>query len=58
MTTQLSSRMSQVKASASVALAAKVIELNRICIGNLYLDIPLGTIRELTIQELDKVQEK
>jgi 16S rRNA pseudouridine516 synthase len=37
---------------------AKVIELNRICIGNLYLDIPLGTIRELTNNELDMIQER
>ena len=36
---------------------AKVIELNRICIGNLDLDIPLGQIREATEEELIKIQE-
>ena len=37
---------------------AKVIELNRICIGNFYLpkDLSLGQIRELTIEELKKIQ--
>lgn len=40
--------------------AAKVIELNRICMGNLYLpdDILLGEIREATNEELKKIQEK
>ena len=39
---------------------AKVIELNRICIGNFYLpkDLSLGKIRELTVEELKKIQEK
>lgn len=39
---------------------AKVIELNRICMGNLYLpsDIPYGEIREATLEELEKIQEK
>ena len=39
---------------------AKVIELNRICMGNLYLplDIPYGEIREATQEELKKIQEK
>ncbi|MBQ6860072.1 MAG: pseudouridine synthase [Clostridia bacterium] len=39
---------------------AKVIELNRICMGNLYLpkDIKLGEIREATPDELIKIQEK
>ena len=39
---------------------AKVIELNRICIGNLYLpeDLKLGHIRELSTKELQKIQEK
>lgn len=39
---------------------AKVVELNRICIGNLYLpnDLELGQIRELTEEELEKIQEK
>ena len=37
---------------------AKVIELKRICIGNFYLpkDLSLGQIRELTIEELKKIQ--
>lgn len=40
--------------------AAKVIELNRICMGNLYLpnDILLGEIREATNEELKQIQEK
>ena len=40
--------------------AAKVIELNRICMGNLYLpeDISLGEIREATDEELKHIQEK
>lgn len=39
---------------------AKVIELNRICMGNLYLpkDIALGEIREATPEELEKIQER
>ena len=39
---------------------AKVVELNRICMGNLYLpsDIPYGEIREATSDELEKIQEK
>lgn len=39
---------------------AKVVELNRICMGNLYLpsDIPYGEIREATLEELEKIQEK
>ena len=39
---------------------AKVIELNRICMGNLYLpkDIKLGEILEATPDELIKIQEK
>lgn len=39
---------------------AKVIELNRICIGNLYLpnDLMLGEIRELSESELDLIKEK
>ena len=39
---------------------AKVIELNRICMGNLYLpeDIHYGEIREATCDELQKIQEK
>ena len=39
---------------------AKVIELNRICMGNLYLpkDIALGEIREATQEELEKIQER
>lgn len=40
--------------------AAKVIELNRICMGNLYLpeDISIGEIREATDEELKHIQEK
>lgn len=39
---------------------ATVIELNRICIGNLYLpkDLKIGEIRELTENELLLIQEK
>lgn len=39
---------------------AKVIELNRICIGNLYLpnDLKLGEIRELNEEELNLIKEK
>ena len=38
---------------------AKVIKLNRICIGDLYLpkDLKLGDIRELTSEELELIQE-
>lgn len=37
---------------------AKVTELNRICMGNLYLpkDLKLGEIREVTLDELEKIQ--
>ena len=40
--------------------AAKVTELNRICMGNLYLpnDISLGEIREATEKELLQIREK
>ena len=39
---------------------AKVIELNRICMGNLYLpkDLKLGEIKELAQDELQKIQER
>lgn len=39
---------------------AKVIELNRICIGNLYLpeNLKIGDVRELTENELLMIQEK
>lgn len=39
---------------------AKVVELNRICMGNLYLpeDIKLGNIREATKEELEKIRRK
>lgn len=39
---------------------AKVIELNRICMGDLYLpkDIALGEIREATPEELEKIQTR
>lgn len=39
---------------------AKVVELNRICIGDFYLpkDLKQGEIRELTSQELDLIQSK
>ena len=38
--------------------SAKVIELNRISMGNLYLpnDLKLGEVRELTIEELNKIK--
>ena len=38
---------------------AKVIELNRICIGNLYIpkELKLGQVREATYIELQKIQE-
>ena len=37
----------------------KVLELNRICIGNLYLpkDLKVGQLRELTEEELNKILE-
>ncbi len=39
---------------------AKVVELNRIRIGNLYLpkDLNLGEIKEATEEELEKIQER
>ena len=39
---------------------AKVVELNRICIGNLYLpkELKLGLVKEATKNELLKIQEK
>ena len=39
---------------------AKVIELNRIFMGNLYLpnDLKLGEVRELTIEELNKIKKQ
>ena len=39
---------------------AKVIELNRICMGNLYLpkDLKLGEVKELAQDELQKMQER
>ena len=39
---------------------AKVIELNRICMGNLYLpkDLKLGEIREATESELERIQSR
>ena len=39
---------------------AKVIELNRICIGNLYLpkELKLGEFKEATEEELEKIQER
>ena len=39
---------------------AKVIELNRICMGNLYLpkDLKLGEVKEATEDELQKIQER
>lgn len=38
---------------------AKVIELNRICMGNLFLpdDIKLGEVREATQEEIEKILE-
>ena len=40
--------------------SAKVVELNRICMGNLYLpkELKLGEVREATQEELEKMQEK
>jgi len=39
---------------------AKVIELNRICMGNLYLpeDLKLGEVKEASIDELEKIQQR
>ena len=39
---------------------AKVVELNRICMGNLYLpkDLKLGEIKEASQNELQKIREK
>ena len=39
---------------------AKVIELNRICMGNLYLpkELKLGEVKEATQNELQKIQER
>lgn len=39
---------------------AKVIELNRICMGNLYLpkELKLGEVKEATEAELQKIQER
>lgn len=39
---------------------AKVIELNRICMGNLYLPkgLKLGEVKEATQEELEKIQER
>ena len=39
---------------------AKVVELNRICMGNLYLpkELKLGEIKEATEMELQKIQER
>ena len=39
---------------------AKVVELNRICIGNLYLpeDLELGAVKEATEDELQSIQER
>ena len=39
---------------------AKVVELNRICMGNLYLprDLKLGEVKEATQDELQKIQER
>jgi len=39
---------------------AKVVELNRICMGNLYLpkELKLGGVKEATEEELQKIQEK
>ena len=39
---------------------AKVIELNRICMGNLYLPkgLNLGEVKEATQEELEKIQER
>ena len=39
---------------------AKVIELNRICMGNLYLpkELSLGQVKEATQDELERIQER
>ena len=39
---------------------AKVVELNRICMGNLYLpkELRLGEVKEATQNELQKIQER
>ena len=39
---------------------AKVVELNRICMGNLYLpkELKLGEVKEATQNELQKIQER
>ena len=39
---------------------AKVVELNRICMGNLYLpkELKLGEVKEATQDELQKIQER
>ena len=39
---------------------AKVVELNRICMGNLHLpkELKLGEIKEASLNELQKIQEK
>jgi len=39
---------------------AKVVELNRICMGNLYLpkELKLGEIKEATQEELERMQER
>ena len=39
---------------------AKVVELNRICMGNLYLpkELKLGEVKEATEDELQKIQER
>ena len=39
---------------------AKVVELNRICMGNLYLpnELKLGQVKESTQDELQKIQER
>ena len=39
---------------------AKVVELNRICMGNLYLpnELKLGQVKEATQDELQKIQER
>lgn len=39
---------------------AKVVELNRICMGNLYLpkELSLGQVKEATLEELQRIQER
>ena len=39
---------------------AKVVELNRICMGNLYLpkELKLGQVKEATKNELQIIQER